>query len=166
MRPFISLLATLPLLLLTGAALGASSGGERLWTVQAVRVDGSVVCDAFATGAAASDRIPYEIRFRRSNDTLLLIVSHDGPAQPPVRELTVSLDGQPFGTFPANALTFGTRAAVVTSLDPRSVDFKALQRYRLMSVTVGASRFDMGILPTDRLAEGMEACARFVKQAH
>lgn len=162
MRPFHCLSLALPFALLAGAAMGA----EQLWTVQAVNAAGAVVCDAFAKGAAAGagDRVPYEIRFRRSNDALLLIVSHEGPALPRVRDLTIRLDGRPVGTFPAQALTFDTRPAIATSLDPRSVDFQDLQRHRLLTVTVGSARFEMAFLSTDKLAEGMEACARFAKQ--
>lgn len=140
---------------------GHPAWAAQLWTVQAVNVNGGVVCDAFATGAAG--RAPYEFRFRRSKTSLLLIISYAGPAIRAAAQATILQDGVPLGTLPASFPGFGARPAVVISLRPDTVDFLDLEKRRSLTVVVGAERFDMGLLASDGMGRGMSACMAYLQ---
>ncbi len=137
-----------------------------LGIVQARSANGAVVCDGFAVGVdpAAGARVPYEIRFRRSSGSLLLIVSYDGPALVAGRHANIAEDGQSVGDFDATPTKFGNLNAVEISLDSNSVDFHDLERHRSLAVTVGAVRFEMAMLPSDELATNMDACNESQRQ--
>lgn len=149
-------------LALLGLILVAPARAGELWTVQAVEAGGEAVCDAFARGMAG--RPPYEFRFRRSSERLLLIISYEGPAVGQVREAEIFQDGVALGTLPAQATRFGGQQAVVVSLAPESVDFADLERHHMLAVVVGGQRFEMAMLARDQVAENLERCQAFVRE--
>jgi hypothetical protein len=62
------------------------------------------------------------------------------------------------GTFQANATKFGKRNALAISLAPESVDFADLEEHRSLAVAVARQRFEMGLLASDHMADGMASC--------
>jgi hypothetical protein len=131
----------------------------QLWTVQAVDAGGKIVCDAFAAGAAG--RPLYEFRFRRTGTGLLLIISYDDQQKIEHGRATIYQDGASVGTFQADATKFGTRNALAISLAPQAVDFADLEKHRSLVVAAAGQRFEMGLLASDHMADGMVSCTNF-----
>jgi hypothetical protein len=131
----------------------------QLWTVQAADVGGKIVCDAFAAGKVG--RPLYEFRFRRTGTGLLLIISYDDQQKIGHGQATIYQDGASVGTVQAKAIRFGTRNALAISLAPQSVDFADLEKHRSLVVAVAGQRFEMALLASDHMADGMVSCMNF-----
>ena len=130
-----------------------------------MKVNGAIVCDAFAMGgvAGAGNRVPYEFRFRRAEKSLILFIAHAGPAITNPGDAIITLDGKRLGAIPATSIAFGERPALAISLAPGSVDFHDLERHSKLTVAVDAARFDMAMIASDGMANAMDACARYAK---
>ncbi|MGO9741371.1 MAG: hypothetical protein ACLPN5_07640 [Roseiarcus sp.] len=145
---------------MVAAAAAPASAQTSLWTVQAADVGGTLVCDAFASGAAG--RNPYEFRLRRSKTQMLLIVSYDGPAIAGAIDTAAIVIGGKAMRVPASASKLGGRNAVVVSLDPKSVDLRVFDRTAPFDVEVGGAEFQLATLASDQVRQHMDECAQFV----
>ena len=139
----------------------AQAGDLRLWTVQGTDIGTEKVCDAFARGA--SKRPPYEFRFRRSADNILLIVAYDGPRIAAEEgDADILLDKEHI-VLPAVATSFDHRNAFAISISPRGFDFHQFDRTMPFSVTFGGSQFDLAFYADDQVGRAMDACMDALK---
>jgi hypothetical protein len=141
------------------AAAPAIGQTPNLWTVQAVKVGGEIVCDAFASGAVG--RGPYEFRLRRGKDQMLFIVSYDGDKLPAAAKTATIVIRDQVMRLPATLTKLGERNAVLIALEPQSVDLRFFDQSGPFEVDAGAAVFHLALLESDHVRQHMEECARF-----
>ncbi|MGO9484004.1 MAG: hypothetical protein ACLPX9_05405 [Rhodomicrobium sp.] len=134
----------------------ARADNTHLWHVEMMQSGKSVACDASAQGMAG--RPPYEVRFRREKNRLLLIIAYDGPRIGQVNTAKIMLDRRSVGEMPAVASKFGTRNAVLISINPNGFDFHQFDGQHLLGVTLGTDRFEIAFLPGDSFGSRMDIC--------